>query len=391
MNPLQYGFRKGRGTTSSLALLYELVARKKGNPDDHHKMSIVSRDISGAFDRVWHEKLIQLFHNLQLPPLFIKVMASFLSDREICIKIFNYIGPSFSPTAGVPQGAPDSPDQFNISTLPFDDLIPPENTYAPWYCDDLHLAVATPCRRANKAYHKYQLLRAIKNYNNFESKRGILTCVEKSIIIPLAQKIEGNLTFNHNGIRLSYPYLPPGETTKILGLNISARSFTTKHVTAICIEANQIVSSMYKLKEMKTEDKLILIKAFVISKLTYPDTILCTCSPRSFLKLQRVLNRALKFAYNIHYPVVATARSLSARANILPLNQIIYIRAKKMWHKIESGTAADLDTFTSIRDMPINNPHFYFPSSLNRIQKAMPPPIFTVDDCVSPNTQAYYN
>ena len=52
-------------------------------------------------------------------------MTSFLTEREICIKIYDYIGPASSPTAGVPQGAPDSPDLFNISTLPFEDLVPP--------------------------------------------------------------------------------------------------------------------------------------------------------------------------------------------------------------------------------------------------------------------------
>ena len=51
LNPLQYGFRKGRGCESSLALLYEFCSRNKST---HHlqKVSVVSRDISGAFDSV---------------------------------------------------------------------------------------------------------------------------------------------------------------------------------------------------------------------------------------------------------------------------------------------------------------------------------------------------
>ena len=51
LNPLQYGFRKGRGTASSLALMYEYISRKK-DVNQHHKVSVISRDISGAFDSV---------------------------------------------------------------------------------------------------------------------------------------------------------------------------------------------------------------------------------------------------------------------------------------------------------------------------------------------------
>ena len=393
-NPLQYGFRKGRGTTSSLALLYERVARKKGNsPIDNNQVSIISRDISGAFDRVWHEKLIVLLHRLNLPPLFIKVMSSFLTEREICIKIYDYIGPAFSPTAGVPQGAPDSPDLFNISTLPFDDLVPPPHTYAPWYCDDLHQLVATtaPVRQRRQAYHKMQLMRAIRNQNDFERNRGILTCVAKSVITPVAQRKNGNLEFNYNGERLKYPYLPSKNSTKILGLNISGNSFTTRHVKEIAANATRMVSSFFCLREIDTQDKLLLIKTLVIPSLTYPDTVLASCSRRSFLKLQRVLNYALKFAYNIRYPSVPTAKSLHIRSKIKPINEIIYNRAKSMWLKIESGNAADPVSLQEILNMPMNNPHTYFPSCYNRVQADVPPPIYTANDINTKAVRRYYD
>ena len=137
--------------------------------------------------------------------------------------------------------------------------------------------------------------------------------------------------------------------------------------------------------------KTFLIKTLVIPRLTYPDTVLCTCSPRSFLKLQRVLNRALRFAFDIKYPMVPTARSLHDRAKFKPINQIIYNRAKSMWIKIESGTAADPVKFEEIINMPMNNPHTYFPSSYDRVQLDAPPPIFTEQDCVSHQVQRYYN
>ena len=81
-NPLQYGFRKGRGTESSLALMYEYISRKVSS-QYHHKVAVISRDISGAFDRVWHQRLMVLFNQLELHPLFYKVKANFLINRQI--------------------------------------------------------------------------------------------------------------------------------------------------------------------------------------------------------------------------------------------------------------------------------------------------------------------
>ena len=136
---------------------------EKKNKDQFHRVSIVSTDISGAFDRVWHQKLIVLLHRLNLPDLFIKIMANFLKNRYIRIRIYNYLGPPFLLTAGVPQGAPDSPDLFNITTLPFGDFTQSQFTYGPWYCDDHHMIVATPCHPKTKHLHKCHITKAIKN------------------------------------------------------------------------------------------------------------------------------------------------------------------------------------------------------------------------------------
>ncbi|CAL4085000.1 unnamed protein product [Meganyctiphanes norvegica] len=53
----QHGFRKRRGTTTLLANLYERVAREKGT-DRKTLITMVTRDVQKAFDKVWHEAII---------------------------------------------------------------------------------------------------------------------------------------------------------------------------------------------------------------------------------------------------------------------------------------------------------------------------------------------
>ena len=389
LNPLQYGFRRGRGCESSLALMYEYVCRKLRS-GDKHKISVISRDISGAFDRVWHQKLVVLFDKVDLHPLFTKLLANFLSNREIRVKIGNHMGPAFTPEAGVPQGAPDSPDIFNISTLPLEDLQPTPNSYMPWYADDLHMFIATQGNNIRR--HRCHMEEALKKQDSFERTRGILTCPEKSIITSISHTNKrGPISYELGDETVKYNFLPRGKTTKILGLNISKFSWTTQHVDIIANKTNNIVSMLYAAREMAQAEKILLVKSLIIPSLSYPSVPLNTCPITSFCKLQAVLNRALKFSFGVRYPDVPTARSLLDRAKIKPMNQTIHKRASNIWHKLEQGIAGDKDTYRMIKGINLIKNNRNFPSSLKRAEKEEPPPINSWMDKSNARVKAFYN
>ena len=383
-DPLQFGFRKGRGTTPSLALSYEYIARKKGTLTPH-RVSVVSRDISGAFDRVWHQNLILLFTKLKLPLLFVKTMSNFLTDRKICIKIFNFIGPAFSMEAGVPQGAPDSPDTFNISTLPlgfnFDAI--KRFTYSTWYCDDHLQIVANP--HAGIGAHEFYVKRAIQTQNNFEKSRGIVNSVDKSSITP----ISAQLNIDRRGRCILD--IPKKASCKVLGLNFKSYSFTAEQCEVQARRANEIVTAMYSLQGLDIKAKLHLVKALVITILTYPCTPLNTVSITGAQTLQSPLNKALNFVYSNHWPNSVTAKILHERAKIDPINLIIHDRAVRVWDKIAAGISADIETFNEIIDLPFDKPHCRLPSSYGRSRKNPPPRMYTKRDHHRPDILNYYN
>ena len=144
------------------------------------------------------------------------------------------------------------------------------------------------------------------------------------------------------------------------------------------------------MRELSRRAKLHLVKAAVISTLTYPDTILLTCSKASFYKLQKPLNRALKWVFNVNYPQLVTAKSLHERARLKPMNQIIYDRGKAMWDKILDGTAGDQNYANEVINKEYTHPHSWFPSSYARSRLADPPPIYTVNDIKTREAIQYY-
>ena len=220
--------------------------------------------------------------------------------------------------------------------------------------------------------------------------RGILTCVAKSVITPVAQVIGGSLEFDEGGETFKYPYLNKGSSTRILGLNITNSSWQTKHVTELVRKGGQIARELRCMTGLSQKAKLHLIKALVIPTLTYPCAPLNACSAARMGELQIVLNKALNFVYNNRHPNMVRLKTLHERAKINPINITIYKLSKNTWDKIEAGTAGDRETFTNIMSEPQGTPHGWFPSSYSRAQLAEPPPIFIKKDSIKPEVKRYY-
>ena len=80
----QYGFRRGRGTETAITTIYETIAMAQRN---NFQTNVVCRDISKAFDKIWHDGLKYKICHLNLPSIFEKILANFLDERSAALKI----------------------------------------------------------------------------------------------------------------------------------------------------------------------------------------------------------------------------------------------------------------------------------------------------------------
>ena len=108
----QYGFRRGRGTVSALAMSYEWIVRQKAVK--HSRVTMVARDIKGAFDFLPHRRIKYHLLAIGLPPMLLKSLSSFLDNRTAKIKVGSVIGLPFPLISGSPQGAGPSAALFNL-------------------------------------------------------------------------------------------------------------------------------------------------------------------------------------------------------------------------------------------------------------------------------------
>lgn len=116
LSSTQFGFRKGRSTEWAL---WHLVSAATTALQNRQRLVLLSLDLQGAYDRVWHDGLLRKLHDMHVPLPLIGWIRSFLSGRVAHLRVGTATSTRSLPM-GVPQGSPLSPILFLVY---IDDLL----------------------------------------------------------------------------------------------------------------------------------------------------------------------------------------------------------------------------------------------------------------------------
>jgi hypothetical protein len=107
----QMGVRSGRSTFTTPEMLTEQIRTVWVN-DSALVASVLSLEISGAFDNVSNNRLIHNMRDTRLPRWVTEYIHFFLVDRTTAVTLGIYEGKVRSSTSGIPQGSTLSPILF---------------------------------------------------------------------------------------------------------------------------------------------------------------------------------------------------------------------------------------------------------------------------------------
>ncbi|GFU75499.1 RNA-directed DNA polymerase from mobile element jockey [Trichonephila clavipes] len=148
--PEQHGFRPNPSTSHQLLRVVETI---RTGFTKRKSTGAVFLDIQKAFGRVWREGLIFKLINYNFPPLMIKLISSYLTERNFSVRI-NDTYSSHRP-AGVAQGTLISPLLFNIYV---NDIPKHDNTILCMFADDTAiLATHTEPKLIARAFNRHIL------------------------------------------------------------------------------------------------------------------------------------------------------------------------------------------------------------------------------------------
>ena len=338
-HPHQYGFVRNRGTLSSLAMVYEFISSHKARTWES-RVFLVLRDIKGAFDRLDHRRVKYHLSKLGIPPVLYKALSCFLDGRTAQIRIGGVIGPPFHIKAGSPQGASPSAKLFTLVTRKAP-LGPDINHYYTSYADDCAQIVVS--RGLSMENHGRDVTRAIRTQNDFEFREGLITEPSKSWLLPM-----GHLTWPGVIVDGHHFQSPDGPAT-LLGLDMTKLGMINAQVKKQVNKAKTSLQSLYRFSSMKSKFKIHLVKALVLPHLFYPAIPLHLASKNKMLKLQRVQSHALRWAHGIKWYEFKTNKEVHEMKPIhLPVNQVLYWKARKIWEGIERGEAGDSKLLESL-------------------------------------------
>ena len=354
----QHGFRANRGTATAIATTYEKIANALA---DKNQVIVVLRDVSKAFDKVWHSGLKYKLLQFGLPSILEKILCTFLDDRSANISIGNHLSQTISIFSGVPQGSVLSPTLYSLFT---NDLPPAgQGCFDLLYADDITQVVTTPSK--SKLMMKIRLEREICRINRYEKQWKIKTNEEKFKIIPIAQYKTEPIIINGRRINTS-------KDGKFLGLKLQSTGLVG-HATDKIKKGKTVVSKLTRFRNLTPKLKTTLVKTLLIPVIEYPPVPTCSLSKFQKVNFQKVLNKGLRFIH-CNEPDNFTIEQLHQLYKIIPFNISIHNKAVKTWQIVRSiEEESSYEEIVSQRE----NPHNWFPKTTIIIQAPPPTPIFT--------------
>ena len=278
--------------------------------------NIVCRDVTKAFDKVWHQGLQYKILQLQLPDVTEKILCNFLEDRTEQIKLSD----KFPLESGVPQGSIPSPTLYIFYTSG----MPPPGAGSTdvLFADDVTQIIEHHHRSRKFLARKTE--REINRINQFENLWKIKTNRNKfKLLLISLEKPEP--------VRIYGTIINIAQEITVLGFRLRHTGFI-KHIHSRLGIANGTLTKLKRFRMLKPKIKCHLFRSLIRSALEYPNTPQCLMSETNKDKFQifqnKVIRRYINYKAEEHEENESTIEDIHEQYKIEPINQRMHRRAK---------------------------------------------------------------
>lgn len=282
----QFGFRTKHSTIDQVHRITNVIEKSL---EERKVCSVIFLDVAQAFDKVWHQGLIQKI-NMQLPKSYADILKSYITDRYFRIKEGEEYSELKPISAGVPQGSVLGPILYLLYTNDLPTL--EQNTVATFADDTAIMAVGE-----NNTVSTRKLQVAVNKVQEWTKKWRIKLNENKSVHVDFTNKkiVYKPVTINE----LNIPY---SNSAKYLGLTLDAKLRWKPHVKKKINELKLRYKKMYWLmgrhSTLSIANKLLLYNQILKPLWSYGAQLWGCASASNKLSIQRFQNKVLRDIVN---------------------------------------------------------------------------------------------
>ena len=201
--------------------------------------SLLSLDISGAYDRVLPEILKKILERKGIPSWFVNWIFSFTTQRKTCLVFDDSESSLFPVHCGVPQGSPLSPILFLFYISDLHNIVhtPEKGVSALGFADDTNLLAFSPSLKSNLLKLKSTHSKCL----DWVRKHGMKFAPEKYELLHFSRRRTDNLQLS---LRLGEVVLQPKKEVCILGLHYDSKLLWKKHQKIMLQKASKFFSAL---------------------------------------------------------------------------------------------------------------------------------------------------
>ena len=345
---IQMGCRRQRSTETALAYLCTSVKQVwKSN----RVCSLLSLDLSGAFDRVLPLRLGQCLRRKRVPEWVIAFVMSFCSGRSTTLAFDGRESQPFPVTTGVPQGSPLSPLLFLFYMAELNELVhqPSRGLLGLGYADDTNILAYGLKLRGNLA----KLRKVHKDCIKWAVRHGMVFSPEKYGLLHLSRRRLDKSLLSSLSLRLEGITVQPApDALRILGAHLDSKLLWNHHIKRAIIKARGQMAALartsYSTWGLPLLKARLVYMAVLRSSLTYAAGV-WAAPGRKYPELEVFQNKCLR---SIGGAFKATPGFLlESELYVPPISLYLTARYARLLSSLQNSPTATLLDSTSVHTL----------------------------------------
>ena len=283
--PSQSGFLPGDSTVNQVVYLYDKICKAL---DEGLEIRVIFFDISKAFDKIWHKRLLYKLHKAGIGGKLLSWFSDYLSNRYQRVVLPGAVSDLSSINAGVPQGSILGPLLFLVYIY---DKVNDIESNIDLFADDTSLSMVVGDPDTTGAILQTDINRIIDWANRWLVKFN--PSKSESLIISRKRNKPVHPELFMSGVGI--PSVQVHKVHKHLGIFISNDGSWDYHVNQSLTKAWKRIGIMRRLKLRLDRTSLQTIYfSFIRPILEYADVIWMNLSQYQKDQIEKVQNEAVR-------------------------------------------------------------------------------------------------